>query len=215
MPDTNATFDQLYALVASEEDARICKDISDDACRVVPGNFFLMLVSLVLTKIGDLLVSPKIVLAWLLGSVGAPPFLIAWLVPIRESGSLIPQLAIGAWVRRFPRRAGFWVLGSVLQGASVLGMALATWQLDGLAAGLAVLGLLVLFSLSRGLCSVSMKDVQGKCIPKSRRGRLAGLATTFSGVATTAISLLLITGNDDPSRLFYLSATTTRADYSI
>lgn len=205
MADTDVTFDRLYALVANEEDARICKDISDEACRVVPGNFFLMLVSLVLTNIGDLLVSPKIVLAWLLGYVGAPPFLIAWLVPIRESGSLIPQLAIGAWVRRFSRRAGFWVLGSVLQGASVLGMALATWQLDGYQAGLAVIGLLVLFSLSRGLCSVAMKDVQGKCIPKSRRGRLGGLATTISGLATLTLSVLLLTGSEDPSRTFYLT----------
>jgi len=205
MEATRTAIDRLYALVANEEDARACTEISDDACRVVPGNFFLMLSSLVLTKIGDLLVSPKLVLSWLLGSVGAPPFLIAWLVPIRESGSLIPQLAIGAWVRRHPRRAGFWVLGSALQGASVVGMALAVWQLDGLQAGLAVLGLLVLFSLSRGLCSVSMKDVQGKCIPKSRRGRLAGLATTFSGLATVAISVLLIVDNDDPSRSFYLT----------
>ena len=96
------------------------------------------------------------------------------------------------------------MLGSVLQGACVAGMALAVWLLDGLQAGLAVLGLLVLFSLSRGFCSVSMKDVQGKCIPKSRRGRLAGLATTFSGLATLAVSLLLIRGKDDPSRSFYL-----------
>ena len=170
----------------------------------MPGNFFLTLGSLVLTSIGDLLVSPKIVLSWLLGSVGTPPFLIAWLVPIRESGSLIPQLAIGAWVRRHPRRAGFWVLGSALQGACVAGMAVAVWRSSGLQAGIAVLGLLALFSLSRGLCSVAMKDVQGKCIPKARRGRLAGLATTISGLATLAISGLLLTRDEDPSRVFYL-----------
>lgn len=45
--------ERLYALVANEEDARACKDISEDACREVPGNFFLMLASLVLTKAGD------------------------------------------------------------------------------------------------------------------------------------------------------------------
>jgi hypothetical protein len=49
-----------------------------------------------------------------------------------------------------------------------------------------------------------MKDVQGKCIPKARRGRLAGLATTFSGLATLAVSVLLIRSNDEPSRSFYL-----------
>ena len=48
--------DRLYALVANEEDARACAEISDDACRVVPGNFFLTMGTLVLTKIGDLLV---------------------------------------------------------------------------------------------------------------------------------------------------------------
>jgi hypothetical protein len=62
--ETNARpLDRLYALVANEEDARACTDIDDDACRVVPGNFFLIVCSLVLTKIADLLVSPKIVLS--------------------------------------------------------------------------------------------------------------------------------------------------------
>ena len=50
-----------------------------------------------------------------------------------------------------------------------------------------------------------MKDVQGKCIPKARRGRLAGLATTISGLATLAISVLLLTSKDEPTRTFYLS----------
>ena len=194
--------DKLYALVANEEDARACKDISDAACREVPKNFFLILGSLVLTKIGDLLISPKTVLAWLMGAVGAPSALVAWLVPIRESGSMLPQLAIGAWVRNHQKRAGFWVLGSVLQGICVIGMALAVWLLEGLPAGLAIIGLLILFSLSRGLCSVAMKDVQGKCIPKARRGRLTGLASTFAGTITAVLALLLFY-DQDPGKLFY------------
>jgi hypothetical protein len=36
--DSTTSLDQLYALVASEEDARACAEISDDACHVVPGN---------------------------------------------------------------------------------------------------------------------------------------------------------------------------------
>ena len=76
----------------------------------------------------------------------------------------------------------------VLQGACVLAMAAAVWWLQGLAAGLAIVGLLVVFSLGRGFCSVAMKDVQGKCIPKARRGRLTGLASTLSGVATLAVA---------------------------
>lgn len=191
MSNHSSSAESLYNLVANEEDARACQDIPDSACREVPQNFFRILASLVLTKLGDILVNPKTTLAWTLAALGAPAFLTAWLVPIRESGSLIPQLAIGAWVRAFPRRKGFWVAGSLGQGLCVMGMALAAYLTQGIAAGLTIIGLLILLSLCRGFCSVAAKDVQGKCIPKGRRGRLSGLATTGSGIASIAVVLLL------------------------
>ena len=203
MPARNKdTLDQVYSLIANEEDARVCTDIPDEACREVPRNFFLILGSNVLTKLGDLLISPKTVLAWLLSAIGAPA-LVAWLVPIRESGSMIPQMVIGAWVRRKPVRKWFWILGSFGQAASVLGMAASVWFLEGYAAGAGVVGALVLFSLARGFCSVSMKDVQGKCIPKKRRGRLSGLASTIGGTATVILTALLFWNRGDPGVLFY------------
>ncbi|KGD64664.1 hypothetical protein Y5S_02030 [Alcanivorax nanhaiticus] len=195
--------DRLYAQVANDEDARTCKDISEEACREVPGNFFRIITANALTKMGDLLINPKTVLAWLITAVGAPAWLVGFLVPIRESGSLIPQLMIGAWVRRYPVRKGFWVLGAALQGVAVLGMAVAVWWLEGMQAGMAIIGLLILFSISRGFCSVAMKDVQGKCIPKARRGRLTGLSATLSGGITFALSLLIFHGDADPGRAFY------------
>lgn len=195
--------DQLYAKVANDEEGRPCQGISEEACRDVPGNFFRLIAANALTKTGDLLISPKTVLAWLITAVGAPGWLASFLVPIRESGSLIPQLLIGVIVRRYRVRKGFWVLGSMLQGVSVLAMAAAVWWLEELAAGLAIIGLLILFSLSRGFCSVAMKDVQGKCIPKSRRGRLTGLSASLSGAVTFALSLLIFQGESDPSRAFY------------
>ena len=195
--------ERLYALVANEEDARVCTDISEQACREVPGNFFRIILANMLTKIGDLLISPKTVLAWLIVAVGAPEALVGVLVPIRESGSLIPQLVIGAWVRQHPVRKGFWVLGAILQGLAVLGMAVAVWLLDGLAAALAIIALLAVFSVSRGFCSVAMKDVQGKTVPKSRRGRLAGLASTLSGLVALLVGLLLFGGSTDPDMRFY------------
>lgn len=196
------TLDQVYSLIANEEDARACTDIPDEACREVPRNFFLIMGSNILTKLGDLLVSPKTVLAWLLSAVGAPA-LVAWLVPIRESGSMIPQMVIGAWVRRKPVRKWFWTLGSFGQAVSVGGMAASVWFLEGYAAGAGVIVALVLFSLARGFCSVSMKDVQGKCIPKKRRGRLSGLASTIGGTATVILTALLFWDRGDPSVLFY------------
>jgi hypothetical protein len=197
----NAT-EQLYALIANEEDARVCKDIPEEACREVPRNFFLILASNVLTKLGDLLISPKTVLAWLLSAVGAPA-LVAWLVPIRESGSMVPQMVIAAWVRRKPVRKWFWTLGSVGQAISVVAMAGSIWFFEGYVAGGGLIAALVAFSLARGFCSVSMKDIQGKCIPKTRRGRLSGLATTIGGTATVVLTALLFWDRGDPGVGFY------------
>lgn len=196
------TIDRLYSLIANEEDARVCKDIPEEACREVPRNFFLILASNVLTKLGDLLISPKTVLAWLMSAIGAPA-LVAWLVPIRESGSLVPQMVIAAWVRRKAVRKWFWTLGSFGQAISVVGMAASVWFLEGYPAGYGIIASLVLFSLARGFCSVSMKDVQGKCIPKTRRGRLSGLASTIGGSATVVLTALLFWERGDPSVAFY------------
>jgi len=194
--------ERLYSLIANEEDARVCKDIPAEACSAVPGNFFLILAANVLTKLGDLLISPKTVLAWLMSSVGAPA-LVAWLVPIRESGSMVPQMMIAAWVRRKPVRKWFWTLGSFGQAVSVTGMAACVWFLEGYTAGGGIVGALILFSLSRGFCSVAMKDVQGKCVPKTRRGRLSGLATTIGGTATVILTVLLFWERGDPTLAFY------------
>ena len=72
MPTPKTPLDRLYGLIANEEDARVCKDIPDSACREVPRNFFLILAANVFTKLGDLLISQKTVLAWLMSAVGAP-----------------------------------------------------------------------------------------------------------------------------------------------
>jgi hypothetical protein len=202
VPTSKTPLDRLYGLIANEEDARVCEDIPDSACREVPRNFFLILAANVLTKLGDLLISPKTVLAWLMSAVGAPA-LVAWLVPIRESGSMVPQMVIAAWVRRKPVRKWFWTLGSLGQALSVAAMAASVWFLDGYSAGYGLIAALILFSLSRGFCSVSMKDVQGKCIPKTRRGRLSGLAATIGGTATVALTALLFWDRGDPSMAFY------------
>jgi uncharacterized membrane protein len=200
--NTRNPVEQLYGLIANEEDARVCKDIPEEACQEVPRNFFLILAANVLTKLGDLLISPKTVLAWLMSAVGAPA-LVAWLVPIRESGSLVPQMVIAAWVRRKAVRKGFWTIGSFGQAVSVVAMAASIWFLEGYAAGGGVIAALIVFSLARGFCSVAMKDVQGKCIPKTRRGRLSGLATTIGGTATVILTVLLFWDRGDPSLGFY------------
>jgi hypothetical protein len=196
--------EDLYVKLMNEEDARVCRDISDEACREVPHNFVLILISSLLTKLGDAVANPKTTLTWMMDVVGAPVALTGLLVPIRESGSLIPQLAIAAIVRRQPVRKVVWVVGSIVQGLSMGTMALAALWLDGTAAGLAVVGALVVFSLARGLCSVASKDVLGKTIPKTRRGRVSGLSAGFAGIATLAVGagLVAFAVDDGAQRVF-------------
>jgi MFS family permease len=187
--------ESIYEQLIDEEDTRACADIPAAACRETPRNFLLILVSQFLTKLGDAIASPRIVLAWVLASVQAPVVFSGLLVPIRESGSLLPQLVIAGWVRRFPVRKWFWVAGSVAQAACVAGMAAVAYSLRGIAAGLAILSLLTLFSLARGLASVASKDVLGKTVPKRRRGRLTGWAASLAGLVTVGIgSWLLLSG---------------------
>jgi MFS family permease len=203
-PTVDERLETLYDLVAEDEDARSCRDLDDSACRWVPRNFFVYLASNTLTKLGDALASPKTVLAWVMATVGAPTAMVALLVPIRESGSMLPQLVLGGWVRQRPLRKPIWMLGSLLQAAAVMGCAASAAWLTGVVAGAAILGCVVIFSLARSLNSLASKDIIGKTIPKGRRGRLNGWASGVSGLFTLGVGIWFAVrqrGEDRP--LFY------------
>jgi hypothetical protein len=87
--------DELYDKLTDDEDARVCEDIPGEACRETPRSFVLLLFSFFFTKLGDAVASPKTTLAWVTAVLGAPAWVLGFLVPIRESGSMIPQLFIG------------------------------------------------------------------------------------------------------------------------
>ncbi|MGY6629781.1 MAG: MFS transporter [Wenzhouxiangella sp.] len=183
---------RAYRFLVNEEDARVCKDIDDAACQVVAGNFFLQVLTQFFTKLGDAIANPKTVLAWLLSSLGAPGIFTAFLVPIRESGSLIPQLIIASYVRQKAIRKWVFVFGCVLQALAVFAMAGVAVSLEGTAAGFGLLGTLVVFSLARGLCSVASKDVLGKTVPKTRRGRVSGWSESVAGLVTIGVGVVLL-----------------------
>lgn len=183
--------ESLYERLAEDDEGRVCKEISDEACVQTPGNFFHTLVSNTLSTLADKLASAKTTLPWLMLQLGAPSWMISLLVPIRESGSMLPQMLIGAVVRRQPVRKWIWVWGGVTQGVCLMLIGWLVFLLEGLAAGYAILALVVLFSLARGACSVAFKDVQGKTIPKTRRGRLSGWISAISGLAAMCAGLAL------------------------
>ena len=187
-----AIADTIYESLTNEDDGRLCRDITDEACRETPTSFVLMLVSYFLTKLGDALASPKTTLAWLTTSVGAPPWVLGFLVPIRESGSMIPQVLIGGYIRSMPVRKWIWVAGSVVQALCVAGMGWVAFRLEGAAAGWAILGLVTLFSLGRSFCSIAAKDVLGKTVPKARRGQLTGWSASAAGLVTVAVGITLM-----------------------
>lgn len=184
----NWLYDQF---TGDDEDSRVCKDIPDAACKHQPRNFFAYLVANLFGKIADELASARLVLPWLLSTLGAPASLAGFLVPIRESGVLIPQLLVAAYIRRLAIRKIVWLIGALLSAITMLFMALTTWSLSGTLAGWVILIMLVLYSLARGLCSVSAKDVLGKTVSKTRRGALMGYSVAISSVFILLIGLMI------------------------
>lgn len=211
-PQSGITRD-IYDLLTGEEDARVCRDIADSACREQPRNFLIHILSLVASKTGDRLASPKLVLSWLMTSLGAPAFMLGLLVPIRESLSLLPQLFIAGYIRAVGVRKWFWVAGSLVQGVAVAGMALVAVTLQGAAAGASILGLLVVFSLGRGVCSVAAKDVLGKTVSKNRRGTATGYASSIAGAITIVVGAITFAMPPDEqgARFFGILLTTAGA----
>lgn len=144
-----------------------------------------------LQNIGDQIVAPKTVLTWLFTAAGVPAAFTSFLVPIRESGSMLPQFALSPWVTSKASRKGVWILASVGQAVSAALIAVAALLLDGTALGITVLILLAALALFRAICSIAGKDVQGRTISKGHRGDITGRATALGGGFTLAVGLVL------------------------
>ena len=187
--DPRSWVESVYERLAADDEGRVCKAIPDQACREVPGNFMRMLLANAASQVADSVASAKTTLPWLLMHLGAPAWMTSLLVPIRESGSMLPQLFLGAAVRGLTVRKWIWVGCALAQAACLAALGWAALQLRGDGAGWAVLGLLVVFSLARAGCSVAYKDVQGKTIPKTRRGRLSGWIAAIAGALAMLVGL--------------------------
>lgn len=157
-------------------------------------NRLIHVVSLTFNRIGDGLVDPKLVLAWLVTSLGAGAFWVGLLVPLREAGALLPQLFTASRLRFVPVRKWWWVIGAGLQAIAVAGMVLTALTLTGAAAGASIATLVAVFAVARSISSVSYKDVLGKTIEKSRRGEVSGTAATIAAAGILIFGLILMFG---------------------
>lgn len=150
--------------------------------------------ALSLTKIADGLIDPKLVLSWVLNALGTPAAFIGALVPVREAGALLPQLAIARLVEASGRRKPFWAIGSFLQGMAAIGIGVSALFLDGMAAGWAVLGCLLVLSLARAFCSVTYKDLLADSVAETRRGAVKGAAASAASAVVLGFGALLAVG---------------------
>lgn len=190
--------DAAQRLHARLIDSDASDDLAPEVRAALPANVVRLLAALTLQKVGDRIVDPKTVLAWLLASVGAPASLTGLLVPVRESGALLPQAALVPVITGSSLRKSFWVLGAIGQAVAVAVMAATAMLMKGASAAFAILAALVMFAGARALCSIAAKDVLGRTVPKGERGQVLGLAVLASGaVAITVGMLVRVLGGED------------------
>ncbi|WP_428239625.1 MFS transporter [Gynuella sp.] len=189
---------RIYEKLVRHPVTRKAADMAPEAQARIPRNFVTLLISQFLVQLGDAVSNPKIILPWIMGSVGAPLYQLGFLVPIREAGSLLPQLLIAEWISRYRLRKWFWVFGSLFQSLAIAGIGLVAWHASGALAGWLIIALLSVFSLARGLSSTASKDVLGKTIPKSQRGEVNGWSASFSGLITLIMGTMLLLHNGHP-----------------
>lgn len=195
-PDISQT--RFFEQLTGDEDSRLCKDISDEACREQPRNFMLHLLAALGNKLADEMSNARLVLPWLMGTIGAPIWMIGLLVPIREAGALLPQMLVAGMMRTYPVRKRFWVVGGLLQAFAAVGLALLALTGDGTVGGALVLAALSILACARGISSIASKDVLGKTIAKGRRGTLMGWSGSIAGAMTLAVGGVLMLFDNRP-----------------
>ena len=186
--------ERAYMILSGDDQLdRACAVIPDSLCTNLPRNYVMNVVNGAASKLAEQVASAKLVLPWLLSAMGAPAYLIGFLLPLRQAGTLLPQLVISGQMRRFPIRKWFWVGSAGVQVLMLLLMIAAALTLPPLTAGILVLAFLLVFSLARGVGSLSFQDVTGKTIPKGKRGRMLAVRSMVGGLLTIAVGIGLKT----------------------
>ncbi len=184
--------EQFYDFLTEEDEPKACEAIPDEACTNVPKNFTLNVANGTLTKLAEKIISPNLTLAWIMDYLGASSALVGALVPVKDAGSLLPQLIVSGKIRAYQIRKSFWVAAAVIQGVCWLLASLLIFFYTGNFITWVLLGLLAIFSLASGVGSISFKDVIAKTIPKTTRGQMLSYRSTFGGLLGLIAGVLLV-----------------------
>ena len=107
---------QLSGIVAGDDDLdRACKDIPAGSCREAPWNFTANVCNGAASKLAEQIAGPNLVLPWLFQLLGTPVWMFGFLMPIKQSFSLLPQLIVAGRIRQLARRKWVWVGSGILQ----------------------------------------------------------------------------------------------------
>lgn len=183
---------EFYDFLTETDEPRACSAIPDSSCTDVPKNFSLNVLNGTASKLAEKIVSPNLTLAWILHFFGASSAIIGALVPIKDAGSLLPQLFVSGKIRAFAIRKYFWVVSALVQALAWMGAAAVIYFLEGDLVVYLIVALLAVFSMASGVASVSYKDVIAKTIPKETRGQMLSYRSTFGGLLGLAAGLILV-----------------------
>lgn len=89
-------------------------------------------------------------------------------------------------------------MGAFIQALCIIGIGIVAWNMQGLHAGIAIISLIIIMSLARGLSSVAAKDVVGKTIPKTRRGALNGYSGSLAGLIVVGLGVYFLLVGEKP-----------------
>lgn len=198
--------EDFYEFLTEDSETRICESIPDSQCTHLPRNFTLNIINGSLTKLAEKLISPGLTMPWILSFLGAPLFLIGMLVPIKDVGSLLPQLLVSGQLRAKEKRKPYWVGAGLIQGVCLLISAIILAFIENhRIVSYAIVVLLLFFSIASGIGSVSFKDVTGKTIPKGERGQMLSYRSAFGGaLALIAGGVLVFFLRGEDSKWLYV-----------
>ena len=182
--------EKIYDFLSENGEERVCDAIADSSCKEVPGNFSLNALNGFSSKLAEQLASPTLIIPWVFSLIGVPSFFNGLLIPVKNAGSLLPQLFVSGKIRAYQRRKYFWSGAAIVQAVMMLLIAYFVSMDRATLVGWAVVGALTIFSVASGVASISFKDVMGKTIPKGKHGRLLGIRATGGGILTALVGIV-------------------------